>query len=115
MSNSERDLAVIVSLQVEGIHKWDGCNIEGMDFLKHLHRHIFFITAKKSVIGTDREVEIIMLKRCIIDFLRTKYHINGCLMFGNMSCEDIAVELLHEFHLESCKVLEDNENGAEAY
>lgn len=106
-------LKVIVSLTIEGIHKWSGCNIKEVDFLKQEHRHIFYIKCKKVVSHDDREIEIIMLKRTILAYLRQKYEENGICKFGDKSCEMIAKELLEVFSLSSCEVLEDNENGAE--
>ena len=102
-----------VKLQVEGLHMWSDCPIEEVDFLKNLHRHIFFITCEKEVTHNDRDIEIIMFKRRILDFLDIYFSdYYECLNFENMSCEMIAELLLKEFELESCEVLEDNENGS---
>ena len=38
---------VVVSLQVEGTHHWDGCNKAEVNYLAHEHRHVFHIKAKK--------------------------------------------------------------------
>jgi hypothetical protein len=99
--------AVVVTLQVEGIHSWPTCPIEEVDFLKLPHRHIFHVKAMKEVRHKDREVEIIMLKRAMKLFL-DKFEGN----FGTMSCEQIASVLVENFDLVNCEVLEDNENGA---
>lgn len=104
---------IIVKLQVEGIHFWKGCDIEEVDFLANAHRHIFHITCKKKVNHDDRDIEIIMLKRQILDFLESKY--GKVCEFGSRSCEMIAVELRDTFQLNYCSVLEDNENGAEVW
>ena len=53
---------VVVRLQVEGIHQWKDCNIEEVSFLKHPHRHIFYIECKKEVTDDNRQIEIIRLK-----------------------------------------------------
>jgi hypothetical protein len=110
--------SIVVSLQVEGTHSWPECPIEEVAFLKNDHRHIFFIQCKKTVTHTDRQVEIIQLKRRIQAFLVDQYSNTNdtnslvCL-FGRMSCEDIAYRLFYQFNLSFCSVLEDNENGAE--
>tara|TARA_B100000953_G_scaffold300250_1_gene304404 strand:+ start:2042 stop:2401 length:360 start_codon:yes stop_codon:yes gene_type:complete len=108
---------VIASLQVEGLHFWKDCDIEEVRFLKNLHRHIFHITVKKKVSHNDRDIEIIKLQRSIKSFLMDKFVFKDCshgtCHFGNMSCEDIAEMLVDKFKLDYCKVLEDNENGAE--
>lgn len=110
---------VIVKLQVEGLHHWPGVveypQLEQVHFLKALHRHMFHITVKKEVSHDDRDVEIIMLKRNILDYLQKRYWTENANthFFGSMSCEMIAKELGKFFGLHYCEVLEDGENGAE--
>lgn len=107
-----------VKLQVEGLHNWPeaGKFFPEVEFLSHPHRHIFHISATKSVSHNDRDIEIIMFKREIIAYLNERYLDNNqCLNFGRSSCEDIAEELLNRFYLDSVEVLEDNENGAIIY
>ena len=110
---------VIVNLQVDGLHNWpDAENVfPEVAFLSDLHRHMFHITCKKRVNHDDRDVEFIMLKRDIEDYLHQLYWDNDsrCLLFGSMSCEMIARVLYEHFDLEYCSVFEDNENGAEIY
>ena len=105
---------VTASLQVEGLHRWEGCDLKDVRFLRNVHRHIFYINCKKSVSHEDRDIEIILFKRELSDYLQTRYKKDGnCCDFGSMSCEMIAKELLQEFNLDFCSVLEDGENGAE--
>lgn len=101
---------VIVNLQFEGVHRWRACPHEEVAFLKDFHRHIFHICCKKQVRHDDRDIEIIMLKRQIHNYLHTTYR-DGNL--GDMSCEMLAGELVTRFGLCYCSVLEDGENGAE--
>ena len=63
----------------------------------------------------DRDIEIIMLKRNILEYLNKRYWTENanCLFFDSMSCEMIAAELVKYFALDYCEVLEDGENGAE--
>ena len=105
---------VVVSLQVEGTHFWEGCNIPEVEYLKHPHRHVFHIKVWKRVKHDDREVEIIRLKHQIQDYLTKTYcdfDLKLC-NFQGRSCEMIAEELASVFELDACEVLEDNENGA---
>lgn len=107
---------VVVRLDVAGIHCWPECNVDGVEFLKHPHRHIFKIKCRKWVEHPDRAIEIIKLKAEIEKFLRAKYkpasnHID-MLDFGRDSCETIAMSLMEAFQLTTCEVLEDGENGA---
>jgi hypothetical protein len=81
---------------------------EEVSFLKDKHRHIFHIKIKKQVTHNDRELEIILFKRNILEYLNSTFKND----FGEMSCEDIAENLINKFNLKSCEVLEDNENGA---
>lgn len=104
---------VVVTLQVEGFHKWPGA-FDLVSFLRQRHRHIFHIKCIKEVTDADREIEIICFKRQIQDHMRLRWggeeYCDPC-EFGEMSCEMIAVCLLETFILSSCEVLEDGENG----
>jgi len=100
---------IIINLQYEAIHNWPDCDIKEVEFLKYPHRHIFHICCKKEVKHNDRDIEIIMLKRKILDYLAYEYDGN----FKHKSCEMIATDLLTVFDLDYCSVLEDNENGGE--
>ncbi len=104
---------IIVKLQKEGIHFWADCPFEEVDYLQYAHRHIFHIVCKKEVTHDDRDIEIIMFKHEIDDYLTSKYGVVA--EFGGKSCEMIAYELLDRFDLSYCSVLEDNENGAEVW
>jgi len=107
---------IIVKLQIEGFHNWPDAKtiVPEMAFLSDRHRHIFHIECRKKVNHDDRDIEIIMFKRQVIQYLSKVYGsiIGGC-EFGAKSCEQLAAELMMEFKLEYCSVLEDNENGAE--
>ncbi len=106
---------VVVTLQFEALHCWPGVvehkELEDVHFLQHPHRHLFRIIAQKSVTHNDRGIEIILLKREIIKYIGEKYG-EGTANLGSYSCEMLAAELMKEFTLESCTVLEDGENGA---
>jgi hypothetical protein len=105
---------VWVTLQVEGLHNWPGCPFDEVSYLRDLHRHVFHIKAYKLVTHSDRDVEFIMLKHRITEFLRDRYYRApwACHLFGAKSCEMIAEELIRYFDLTRCEVSEDNENGA---
>lgn len=105
---------VFCTLQIEGIHHWPGCPFDEVAHLRDLHRHMFHIKAYKAVNHDDRDTEFILLKHEIQQHLRRNYyktHLKCCL-FGAMSCEMIARELIDAFGLTRCEVSEDNENGA---
>lgn len=93
----------------EGIHCWPGCPFDEVKYLRDPHRHVFHIVAKKQVFHDDRDVEFIMLKHQIEQYLHEQYP-NGYL--GARSCEMLGRELLEKFQLIEVDVSEDGENGA---
>lgn len=115
---------VYCTVQVEGTHNWPDCPFDEVDYLRVPHRHVFHIKAYMPVTHSDRDVEFIMLKHLIRDYLVNKYgkfSNEGMLRdmpyythceFGAMSCEMIAEELIETFELSKCEVSEDDENGA---
>jgi len=110
---------VIVKLEIEGLHNWPDAQsiVPEVGFLSSMHRHKWFITAKKQVNHDDRDVEFIMFKRDIEEWLgHTYYNLKSRTHeFGAKSCEMLAEEILKEFKCVYVSVFEDNENGAEVY
>ena len=97
-----------VNLQHEASHFWrDADKIPEVHYLRYPHRHIFHIRLRKAVSHNDRDVEIIMFKREVEEYLKEKYGKH----FGPKSCEMLAEELLLKFNCHSVRVLEDGENG----
>ena len=105
---------VFCSLRIDGIHRWDNCPIEEVDFLRYDHRHMFGIKCYAVVNHSDRDIEFIELKHNVLDYLKDKYYdeVQRTHYFGSKSCEMIAEELINEFNLSSCEVNEDGENGS---
>jgi len=114
MTTVQIQTEVYCTLQVEGTHCWQFCPLEEVEYLRDIHRHIFHIKAHKTVTHTDRDVEFIMLKHQIHQYLMDNYYTDELRLceFGSMSCEMIALELITEFDLCQCDVSEDGENGA---
>ncbi len=108
---------VIVKLELDGLHNWPDAKkiFPEVGFLSDIHRHKWYITAKKRVMHDDRDVEFIMFKRDIEDYLRSKYYREDYRshFFGATSCEMLAREILETFDCCYVSVFEDNENGAE--
>lgn len=100
---------VFITTQIEATHCWPKCPFDKVAFLRDPHRHIFHIKAYKIVKHDDRDVEFILLKQAINDYMRLTYPTGE---FGAKSCEMLARELISVFHLSRCEVSEDNENGA---
>jgi hypothetical protein len=96
------------SLQFEGFHKWEACPHEEVNYLRQLHRHLFHVKAWVNVTHGDRDVEFIILKHRIQEYIVKQYPTGN---LGNMSCEMLAMELIEHFDLCACEVSEDGENG----
>jgi hypothetical protein len=105
---------VYCTVLVEGSHCWPGCPFDEVAYLRDPHRHVFYIRAYHHVTHSDRDVEFIMLKHKIQEYMKERFYDNTQRMhvFGAMSCEMIAQQLITEFGLTRCDVSEDNENGA---
>ncbi len=102
-----------VTFQEEGIHFYPDCDLDGVEFLKYQHRHLFYFYVKIEVFHNDRDIEFILLKRELQDFMRSDIKkMNG------KSCEMLAEDIINYLSLEypsrdiTVRVYEDNENGA---
>lgn len=108
--------SVIVRLQVDGMHNFPAAKelFPEVGFLAERHRHIFHFEVKKEVFHDDRDVEFIMFKRDIQDYLKQMYYKPETRTheFGPKSCEMLAKEILNQFDCVSVSVWEDLENGA---
>ncbi len=101
---------IVVRLQFEAIHKWGKCPYEDVAFLRHPHRHIFYVEIKIPVTSSDREIEFIRFKRDVSSFIQSHFHMKN---LGNMSCEMICERIIDKFNfIHTISVFEDNENGA---
>jgi hypothetical protein len=107
---------VVVRLQVDGMHNFPAAReiFPEVGFLADRHRHVFHVEAKKEVFHDDRDVEFIMFKRDIQDYLKQMYYKPETRTheFGPKSCEMLAKEILNQFDCVSVSVWEDLENGA---
>jgi uncharacterized protein YigA (DUF484 family) len=104
-----------VNTRFEGMHRWESAP-EAVFFLRNPHRHEFHVQARIQTFHDDRELEFILVKKQIEDWVRV-------LSFdlGRKSCEmlakELAAQLLEKYgndierHVE-VKVSEDGENGA---
>ena len=100
---------VIIRTQFEALHAWPNCPIEEVAFLRHPHRHIFHVTVKLPVAHDDRDVEFIVFKRLLEEYLQGQP-----MDLGSKSCEMLCIDILAKFEgITYVSVFEDNENGAE--
>ena len=110
---------VIAKIEIEGLHNWPAADkvFPEVGFLSYMHRHKWYITAKKPVHHDDRDVEFILFGRDIKQWLEHQYYNpeSRTHEFGAKSCEMLAKEIMEEFKCVYVSVFEDDENGAEVY
>ena len=70
-------------------HQWKKCNIEEVKFLKHEHFHQFYVTVYIEQFHCNRDIEYIAFKKWL-DKKLSKYNYKS---IGQMSCEDIAIDI----------------------
>lgn len=107
-----------VSFQFRGFHKWNDAPAE-VKHLRNRHRHVFHVTATIKQSHDDRDIEYIMLKRDLKNYMTSTFSPGEPIEFGTLSCEMIAKKLVAYMRREYPKrekyiveVLEDGENGA---
>lgn len=110
---------IVIRTQFWAVHSWPGCPKHSrQDFLKHPHRHIFYVVMKWKVEGDDRDIEFLFAKEAMDTWIMHYWNGND---LGSMSCEQIAKVLIDQSQeLVGSKavfvsVSEDDENGAEVY
>jgi len=115
---------VTFKTQFEGVHCYPDAPSE-VCYLRNPHRHMFYVEVEMEVFHDDREVEFIMAKHRLEEFIETDRVVN----FGTQSCEMIAKEIQTHFkklypipnsqthnrdpysRLVNVRVSEDGENG----
>jgi hypothetical protein len=99
---------VYIKTQFEGFHRWPEAPAE-VKFLRDLHRHIFQVKLAVPVTHSERDVEFILFKRKVDEFIsKTLNELNT----DAWSCEKWCEILMEEFKASSVDVSEDGENGA---
>lgn len=101
-----------VTFQKEGIHRYPDAP-EGVEFLRHPHRHMFHFRVGIQVFHDDRDIEFILFKR----WLESLY-VDNVLSLDYKSCEMICDDLAEQINdkYPNRKIIvdvsEDGENGA---
>lgn len=107
--------SIWVTFQKEGIHCYPNAP-EGVEFLRHPHRHIFHFRVEVQVFHDDRDIEFILFKR----ELESLYN-DGIMQLDYKSCEmisdDLAKYIKDKYPGRSLtiEVSEDGENGSRAF
>lgn len=100
---------IYVTTQREGVHCYPNAPNE-VSFLRHPHRHLFYIKVWIEVFHDDREIEFFIFKSFIQRIVRD-------MSIDQHSCEQIATsiykEIVKTYKNRQIKidVSEDNENG----
>lgn len=109
-----RKTTIVIKTQFEGKHQYISAPSQ-VEFLRNIHRHLFYVVVELSVYHDDRELEFICVKTTLNEFLNSN-------PFGiTTSCEQMA-DAICRFLIEKygnrnikCCVYEDNENGGCVY
>ena len=112
--------SVFCTFRVAGFHHWPTAP-DKYAYLRHAHRHVFYVRVDAKVEDKDRAIEFIEFKHHAerrFGFLSNE-GVSGRLMicdFGTRSCEQLASELLKQllkdgYDVTRVEVSEDGENG----
>jgi hypothetical protein len=99
-------------VQVPGQHRWPDAP-DVVAFLRHDHRHLFMVVVEWEVDHGDRAIEFFLAQQKVHELLLTHWPVHRIVVdFGEMSCEDIAEQLLLELRPSPRRVTvsEDGEN-----
>lgn len=105
-----------VTFRKEGIHCYPDAP-EGVEFLRHPHRHIFHFRVELEVFHDDRDVEFILFKRELERLYDEVDSSTPELQLDFKSCEMIARDLAKYIQQHypnralAIEVSEDGENG----
>jgi len=107
---TDPDMEVFCRTRFEAFHAWADAPDE-VAFLRQRHRHEFHVELTVAVAHDDRNVEFILLKRALEDY------IDRCLAHLDYSCEQYAKSIARwaantYAQPARCTVSEDGENGA---
>jgi len=100
-----------VTFQKEGIHCYPDAP-EGVEFLKHPHRHMFHFRVGIQVFHDDRELEFILFKR-ELEALYAEETLQLDYKSCEMMSEDLAKYIIEKYpnRFLEIEVSEDGENG----
>lgn len=101
-----------IELNLPGIHMWPGAEkYPEVDYLRYPHRHIFCFQLGFKVLHGDRDIEFIMMRNQVEEYLKEKYWSvkHKLLDFEARSCEMIANDLMGRFKASKVRVGEDKE------
>jgi len=87
-------ITITVRTQFNGLHNWPQCPHEQVRFLRHPHRHVFYVTATLNIPHLNRQVEFIIFQQKLDAIIKQSYPFwEGHYELNNRSCEMVAAEL----------------------
>jgi len=102
-----------VRTQFEGYHRYpDAGTIDPrIQFLEHIHRHIFKVEVTISVTNLDRELEFFLVKWALEEFLtKDKKDHMSCEMIGDLILNNFLIPSYGEDRYYEVVVSEDGES-----
>jgi len=110
---------ISINTDFYGIHKYPNAPDE-VAFLRNEHRHKFYVNATIEVFHDDRELEFIMVKNRINEFIANNITSMPVMYSCEMMCKDIIMFIESTYCTDTTRkikvsVFEDNENGAIVY
>lgn len=107
---------IIIQTELDALHKYVNAPKE-VEYLKNIHRHLFKICVEMEVFHDDRELEFIIVKHDLNEWLNNKYQMKevaSCEQIANDIC-DYLTQSYGATRRVICTVLEDGENGGKVY
>lgn len=108
---------IFITTQKEFVHQYKDAP-EEVSYLRYPHRHIAHIEIEVQVFDHDREIEFIMLKHKVEQFLESLGLLNCTGVSCEMICNQLKKFMINEYgdYRElKITVSEDGENGSRLY
>jgi hypothetical protein len=99
---------IFITTVFEGWHRWKDAP-QAYAYLREWHRHLFHVKVWMGVSALNRQIEFIEFKSQVNDLLSCW---SGFENKFELSCEQLAEELMLHFNAAAVEVSEDGENGA---
>lgn len=106
--------SIVVKTQFEGKHQYVDAP-PAVEYLKNIHRHLFYVEVEMEVSHDDRELEFILVKNTINKYIESHPFsiIASCEQMADLICRHL-IEVYGERAMKCC-VYEDGENGGCVY
>lgn len=101
---------IIIKTQFEGVHQYIDAP-DAVAMLRSIHRHLFYVKVELAVCSDDRELEFLLVKRTLNEFLSSKPFTiaASCEQMADAICKFLTTKYGNR-NIKCC-VYEDNENG----